>query len=141
MDKETLARYYPRKKELAQLEEQIAELNSKLTAPGIAKYTGMPGGHGGAGDPTGDGVAALDALCRRYQRKIKELCEQQQKVEDAIATLDDEELKVIMRYRYISGYKWETICNIMGSEKYGPMDWTTMHRKHRKALQQLVQIA
>ena len=135
MDRETLSRYKSRKKEIDQLEEQIAALNSKLTAPGIAKYSGMPRGAGGVSDPTGDGVGALDALCRRYMRKLKELCDQQQEVEDAIGTLNDEELRTIMRYRYISGYKWETICNLMGSEEYGPMDWMTVHRRHRKALE------
>ena len=134
MDRETLAKYQMRQKEIVQLEEQIEALQSKLTSPGIAKYNGMPGGRGGAGDPIGDGVAALEALCGRYSRKLKELCDQQQEIEDAIETLDDE-LQTIMRYRYISGYKWEAICNLMGSEKHGPMDWMTVHRRHRKALE------
>ncbi len=134
MDRETLSQYQKNQKEITQLEEQIATLQSKLTAPGIAKYNGMPGGRGGAGDPIGDGVAALEALCSRYNRKLKELCDQQQEIEDAIGTLD-KELRTIMRYRYIAGYKWETICNLMGSEEYGPMEWRTVHRRHHKALE------
>lgn len=134
MDRETLAQYQKNRKEIIQLREEIETLQSKLTAPGIAKYSGMPGGHGGAGDPIGNGVATLEALCSRYQRKLTELCAQQEEIENAIDALD-KELRTIMRYRYISGYKWETICNLMGSEKYGPMDWMTVHRRHRKALE------
>lgn len=133
MDRETLAQYQKNRKEIIQLREEMETLRSKLTAPGIAKYSGAPGGQGGPGDPIGNGVAALDALCGRYQMKLKELCDQQQKIEDAIDSLE-KELRTIMRYRYICGYKWETICNLMGSEKYGPMDWMTVHRRHRKAL-------
>ena len=134
MDRETLAQYQKNRKEVIQLNEEIAALQSKLTAPGIAKYSGMPSCRGGAGDPLGNGVAALEALCSRYQRKLAELCAQQEEIENAIDSLD-KELRTIMRYRYISGYKWETICNLMGSENYGPMDWMTVHRRHRKALE------
>lgn len=134
MDKETLMQYQKNRKEIFRLTEEVMTLESKLLAPGIAKYTGMPGGGNGVSDPTGDGVAALEALCKRYNRRIKELCDQQQEIEDAINTLD-KELCTIMGYRYISGYKWETICNLMGSEKHGPMDWMTVHRRHRTALE------
>ena len=135
MDRETLEQYRKNRKEIIQLREEVEALRSKLTAPGIAKYSGMPaGGGGGAGDPIGNGVAALDALCSRYNRKIVELCAQQKEIEDALDSLD-KELRTIMRYRYISGYKWETICNLMGSEQYGPMDWMTVHRRHRAALE------
>ena len=133
MDRETLEQYQKNRKEIVQLREEIEALQFKLTAPGISKYSGSPGGHGGAGDPIGTGVAALEALCSRYDRKLKELCAQQAEIEGALDSLD-KELRTIMRYRYISGYKWETICNLMGSEKYGPMDWMSVHRRHRKAL-------
>jgi len=133
MDRETLEQYSKNRKEIIQLREEVEILQSKLTAPGIAKYSGTPGGRGGAGDPIGNGVAALEALCTRYNRKILELCAQQEEIELALDSLD-KELRTIMRYRYILGYKWETICNLMGSEKYGPMDWMAVHRRHRKAL-------
>ena len=133
MDRETLEQYRKNRKEILQLREEIEALQSKLSAPSTANYSGMPGGRGGAGDPVGNGVAALDALCTRYRKKLAELCAEQEEIENAIDGLD-KELRTIMRYRYIAGYKWETICSLMGSEKYGPMDWMAVHRRHRKAL-------
>lgn len=139
MDRETLSQYQVIKKEIAQLEEQIVVLDCKQTDAGIAKYNGMPGGGGGAGDPIGEGVAALDALRRKYRQKLAELYTRQEEIEDAIETLDGE-LRTLMRYRYITGHKWETICNLMGSKEYGPMDWMAVHRRHRKALEILADL-
>lgn len=139
MDKETLRQYRPNRLEILQLREAIDDLWGRLLAPGTTKYSGMPTARGGNSDPTGDGVAAEDALLRKYMKEHRELCAQQLEIENAIGTLD-KELRTIMRYRYILGYKWETICNKMGSDEYGPMDWTTVHRKHRKALRLLAEI-
>lgn len=139
MDKETLRQYQPNRREILQLREAMDELWGRILAPGTTKYTGMPTAHNGHSDPTGDGVGSAEALLSRYQRKHKELCEQQLEIETAIDSLN-KELRTIMRYRYILGYKWETICNKMGSDEYGPMDWTTVHRKHRKALRLLAEL-
>lgn len=132
MDRVTLDKYKNNRREIIQLREEIDALENKLSAPGIAKYNSSPAAHGGPGDPVGNGVAALDALRSRYNRKLDELCQQQEEIEAAIDQLDDE-LRTIMRYRYILGYKWEAICDRMENEK-GPMDWSTVHRRHRKAL-------
>lgn len=139
MDKETLLQYQKNRKEILQLREEIDALWGRLLAPGTTKFSGMPTSRSGNSDPTGDGVAAADSLLLRYQKKHQELCAQQLAIETAIGSLSNE-LRTIMRYRYILGYKWETICNKMGSDEYGPMDWTTVHRKHRKALHLLAEI-
>lgn len=132
MDRATLDKYKNNRREIIQLREEIDALANKLCAPSIAKYGGEPSAHGGPGDPVGNGVAALDALRSRYTRKLDELCQQQEEIEAAIDLLGDE-LRTIMRYRYILGYKWEAICDRMANDK-GPMDWATIHRRHRKAL-------
>lgn len=140
MDKSTLSKYQQNRQEIIQLAEEIRVLRESLSAPGIQRMTGMPSTHTGISDPTGNGAAAISDLCDLYQKRLHELCAQQIEIEAALKQLDGE-LRTIIRYRYICGYKWETICNKLGSEQYGPMDWTTVHRKHRKALQQLAEIA
>ena len=140
MDKSTLSKYQQNRQEIIQLAEEIKMLRERLGAPGTQRMTGMPSTHTGVGDPTGNGAAVLVDLCDLYQERIFKLCVQQMEIENALKQLDGE-LRTIIRYRYICGYKWETICNKLGSEEYGPMDWTTVHRKHRKALQQLAEIA
>lgn len=140
MDKNTLSKYQQNRKEILQLAEEIQELWEILSAPGTQRMTGMPSTHTGISDPTGNGAAAIKDLCDLYQKRILELCAAQIEIEAALKQLDGE-LRTIIRYRYIRGYKWETICNKLGSEEYGPMDWTTVHRKHRKALRKLAEIA
>jgi DNA-directed RNA polymerase specialized sigma24 family protein len=140
MDKSTLLKYQQNRKEIMQLAEEIQELWGVLSAPGTQRMTGMPSAHTGISDPTGNGAAAIKDLCDLYQKRILELCAAQIEIENALKQLDGE-LRTIIRYRYIRGYKWETICNKLGSEEYGPMDWTTVHRKHRKALRKLAEVA
>lgn len=138
MDKETLMRYRDNQKEVVQIKEQIETIRARLEAPKTQMLTGMPSGHGD-GDPLTDGIAAIDSLLERYEKKLCSLCAEQEKIERALELLSGKE-RAILRYRYICGYKWETICSLMGSEKYGPMEWTTIHRKHREALRRLQEL-
>lgn len=139
MDKDTLQRYQRNRKEILQLREEIETLRAKLTAPGTQKITGMPTVHGGSGDPIGSGVAKLDELCALYGEKLGKLCQQQLEIETAISKVggDDEAL---LRYRYIQGHKWETICTKMGKSEDEPMEWGTVHYRHRRALRRLAEI-
>jgi len=140
MDRETLEQYLSNRKEILQLKEEIENLESMKTAAGIAKYNGMPSGGGGISDPTGDAGIALGDLRRRYEKRLREMEAQQLEIEDAIAYLEGDFRKII-RYRYIMGLKWEEICEKMGDEEHGPMDWSTVHRKHRAALKKLEEMA
>lgn len=133
MDKATLSQYRDNRREILQLREELYILETRVEAPGGTNYSGMPSGKGGTSDPVGNGATALEALRSRYNRKLRELLQQQEEIEAAIARLDDE-LRVIMRDRYILGYKWEAICARLDDDG-NPMDLTTAHRKHRKALQ------
>lgn len=135
MDKETLEAYRGNRLEINQLQEEIQTLRSRIIAPKIAKYTGMPTAHGGVSDPTGEGVAAEELLLDLYERKHKRLCEQQLAIEAAIDGLP-RDLCFLMRSRYIQGLRWETICELMATER-GPIDNATVHRKHKKALEML----
>lgn len=139
MDRATLERYRFIRMEIDQLKEEIKNLRDDLAAPAAQRMTGMPMTHGGISDPTGNGATELADLCNLYQQKLEERCAQQKEIEDAIEQLDDE-LRTLIRYRYIDGYKWEDICDLM-KDKYGPMDLCTAHRRHRKALDKLAEIA
>ena len=135
MDRETLEQYRQNRKEIKQLQEEIKTLRGSLTSAGVAKYSGSPGG-GGVGDPVGNGAIKLADLCSLYEKRISEMLSQQVKIEKAIGQLDAES-RQLLRYRYIMCYRWERICVEMGTEEKGPMDFTTAHRKHRKALKKL----
>lgn len=133
MDKATLSQYRDARLEIVQLWEELYILESRAYAPGGTNYSGMPSGNGGTSDPVGNNATALETLKAIYKCKMAELDRQQMEIEAAISKLDGD-LRIIMRDRYILGYTWEAICNRL--EKGGnPMDLTTVHRKHRKALQ------
>lgn len=133
MDKETLLQYQKNRKEILQLREEIDALWGRLLAPGTTKYSGMPTAHGGNSDPTGDGVAAADALLFKYQKKHQELCAMQLAIETAIDSLDPVS-RTLLRARYIKGSQWENICFELG------YSWRQTHRLHRRALEKLAAI-
>lgn len=140
MDKETLMQYRENRLEIMQLKEEIENLESMKTSAGIAKYNGMPGGGSGPSDPTGNAGIALGDLRAVYEKRLREMEAQQLEIEDAIAYLEGDYRKII-RYRYIMGLKWEDICERMPNENGDPMDISTAHRKHRKALKILEAMA
>ena len=69
-------------------------------------------------------------LQKQYQSKLEELAEQQLSIEKAINTLDPTD-RLLLRYRYLDGLKWEEICVKMS---YG---WTQIHHIHGEALKKL----
>lgn len=140
MDRETLEQYRSNRTEILQLKEEIENLESMKTSAGIAKYNGMPGGGGGVSDPTGNAGIALGDLRSLYEKRIREMEQQQLEIERAIACLEGD-LRKIIRYRYIMGLKWEDICERLPDENGDPMDWSTIHRRHRKALRILEDMA
>lgn len=133
MDQETLYQYRRNKIEIAQIREEIETLRSKFTSPATQKLTGMPMTHGGVSDPTGNGAAAVADLCRMYDKRLKEMCAQQKRIEEAINTLKPTQ-RMIVRARYIQGYEWEKICYECG------YSWAQTHRYHKAALRVLEKI-
>lgn len=134
MDRETLEKYRSNREEILQLKEEIDNLESMATSAGVANYNGMPGGGGAISDPTGRAGTTLGYMRTGYEQRLREMEQQQLRIEKAIAHLEDD-LRKIIRYRYIMGLKWNAICEKMPNENGEPMDWSTVHRKHRKALQ------
>lgn len=71
-------------------------------------------------------VAALDEMKQKIiyyrYRKVKICLE----LYDKIETLEDEQEKRLMKYRYIRGYRWEAIADKMG---YGIRQVFNIHKK------------
>lgn len=140
MNKETLLRYQENRKEIIQIKEEIETIRARLEAPKTQSFTGMPTAHGGSGDPLTNGIAAIQALTEKYEKKLCELCTEQQEIEAAISRLDGDD-RTLLRYRYIQGLKWETICTKMGPSEECPMEWGTVHYRHRRALRKLKELS
>lgn len=90
----------------------------------------VPGG-GGSGSPIErpmDKVLEIDA---EINREIDELQTVRQEIRAALNQLEDENLEMLMEYRYIDGLTWERIAEKMDYSR----QW--VFRLHGKALQKI----
>ena len=129
MTKDRLRNYQIIKQEREQLRQQLEEIEAALYFPKVQRLTDMPTApsHGNAQEDLAIRHIELQEL---YMAKLEELAAEQLAIEDAIASLDQQH-RLIMRYRYIYGLKWEDICVKMG------YSWTQIHEHHSRALKLL----
>lgn len=132
MTKERLSRYRDIKREAKQIRDKLEEVESRLYSPRGQLLTGMPSAPSpGGGTVTEVLIDRHAQLVQQYQEQLAALEREQLAVETAIASIEDPTTRMLLRYRYIDGLKWEEVCVRL---KYS---WTQTHDIHSKALQQL----
>ena len=129
MTKERLRNYATLKEEREQLRRQLDELEATLYYPKIQRLNGMPAA------PSHENtlelmVARHVELQERYEAKIAEMTAEMLAIEEAIEVLDPT-ARMLLRYRYLDGLKWEEVCVQMN------YSWMQTHRIHAAALNQL----
>lgn len=117
------------RREIAQMEQQIKTLTSAIESISAVCNDGMPRTPG-IHDRIGGNVARLDSLIRKYEDKIANLLSCQEEAETLISSLSTEK-RIVCRYRYIFGYRWEDICAALN------YSWRQIHRIHAAALEDL----
>lgn len=77
-------------------------------------------------------VERIEEIEHEINTEIDKLVELKKQIETAINTIDDDILRLLMRYRYINGKTWEQIAV--------DMHYSYMHitRLHGKALQRMM---
>lgn len=133
MTKERLRNYQNIKREREQLKHQLEEIEAALYYPKIQRLTDMPGGGRKEGNPQEDLAIHHIELQERYNAKLEELAAEQLAIEQAIETLDPTE-RMLLRYRYIDGLKWEEVCVKIG------YSWVQTHEHHGRALRKLREV-
>ena len=132
MTKQDLRSYGHLEKEIRQLEGMLRELNSRAYSPRIPHLTGMPGA---ASTESGSAqeriMTEMMELRDRYEQRIIELMATRKRIETAIDGLQDPDQRMILRYRYISGYGWTKTAQLVHYSR------KTVERKHGRALQAL----
>lgn len=108
MTKKELFAYRPIKKELNDLEKRIDELRKDARSPKGISYSDMPRGRGESISAQQRYIEQLEELSQMYEEKKADLVETQIAIERAISSLPPE-LRLLMRYRYIDGLKWEDV--------------------------------
>ena len=131
MTKERLRNYQTIKREREQLRHQLEEVEAALYYPKIPRLDATPGG-GTPKETNPQEALAIHhiELLERYKAKMAELAEEQLTIETAIEPLEPT-ARMLLRYRYIDGLKWEEVCCRMN------YSWRQVHRLHGDALSKL----
>ena len=130
MTKERLRNYQNIKKEREQLRQRLEEVEAALYYPKIQQLSDMPKGSHAEGNPQESLAIHHIELQEKYKAKLEELAIEQLAIEEAIECLDANK-RMLLRYRYIDGLKWEEVCCRMH------YSWTQTHYHHGEALRQL----
>ena len=113
-----LNKLYWLKQEKAQIENQIKE----LTVLSAVSMSGMPSGNG-VSSPVEKFYERLEQLKEKLQRKCDEILEETERIEEYIENIEDAEVRVIARKRFIENKTFQAI----GDEMY--VDRTTAYKK------------
>lgn len=112
MTMQELSRYHDIKIELEDLSHRIAEL--ELTLIKATKYSDMKVDRSFSNtSPTEEIVIKLNNLKERYNNKQIKLVDELTRIEEYIDTINDNEVRTIMRKRFIDLLTWEQIADIM----------------------------
>lgn len=94
-----------------ELAEEIDELRASVMLPSSGMGDGMPRGSGG-GDLSGY-MVKLDKLQADLLEQLDKRAVIRKEIVAAIEVMAKEPEKVLLRYRYIMGYRWEVIADKM----------------------------
>ena len=130
MTKQELQQYGAIKREVEQIDEELARLKSSIMSARGQIITDMPRASSPEGDSLSKGVIKMLKLEHLYQDMRAALCDKQAEIERALKALNPTERR-LMRYRYIDGMTWEKICVKMGYA------WAQIHRKHKECLEKI----
>lgn len=122
MKEKDLNQYYCLNIEIEQLEEQLAELHEKEIKS--IKLTGMPGA-GGVSDSVGKLASEIVDLSELINLKLRECIIARKRIERYIASIEDSEMRLILRMRHIDRRSWEQIGNKLGYHL------STVAKKHK----------
>lgn len=128
MTKTELLAYKDIKAEVRDIEERIANLKADAQSPKGIRYSDMPKGRGEPVSSQQRYIEQLEELSQLYEAEKNELMKTQIAIERAISSLPNE-LRLLMRYRYIDGLKWKTVNEKMYISE------TQSKKLHRKALE------
>ena len=115
------------KQERIQIENQIKE----LTVLSAVSMSGMPGGNR-VSSPVERFNERLEQLTEKLQRKCAEILTETERIEEYIENIEDAEVRVIARKRFIENKTFQAIGDEMYIEK------TTAYKKLKRYLERVV---
>ena len=121
MEIKKLNKLYYMKKNIKELEEELAELNNLGSAP----LNDMPKGNT-TGNPTESFVIKKSRILEKLKDAHELYLSEYEKISDFINNIEDEEIKLIARLRFIKHKDWESIGKEVNADR------TTPSKKFRK---------
>lgn len=129
MTRERLWSYQHLRREIRQLEDQLAELESRITSPRTPKLSFLPRAKGN-GYALEAGMDRYADLVEIYRTKLERLYSERAAIEQAIESLEPIE-RMVLRARYIEGRTWEDVAERIN------YSYVQTWRIHARALQKL----
>lgn len=111
MNEKELSKFYWLNKEIKDLEERIATLDLGVSA---IKYDGLSVSSSKKADSIQEKLVELKDI---WMEKRVSALEEYIKIERFILSVPDEEIRLIMRYRYMDLMSWEEIGNKLGYDR------------------------
>lgn len=132
MTKEELSRYYYLKKEIKQIEERIKEIDDTFLSAN--RINGMRY-EKRLSNPQEQRMILIEKYDKRLEEKKDEALKELMKIENFIDSINDPEIRMIFRYRYIELMEWNKIVMLVH------MSERTVYRKHREILNMAVHVS
>ena len=132
MTKEELSSYYYLKKEIKQIEERIKEIDDTFLSAN--RINGMRY-EKRLSNPQEQRMILIEKYDKRLEEKKDEALKELMKIEDFIDSINEPEIRMIFRYRYIELIEWNKIATLVH------MSERTVFRKHREILNMAVHVS
>ena len=132
MTKEELSKYYYLKKEIKQIEERIKEIDDTFLSAN--RINGMRY-EKRLSNPQEQRMILIEKYDKRLEKKKDEALKELMKIENFIDSINDPEIRMIFRYRYIELMEWNKIVMLVH------MSERTVYRKHREILNMAVHVS
>lgn len=114
-----LADYYALKKEIIQLEEMISDL--EITTIGSLSYSNISVSKSHSNSsPTENVALRLVKLKEKLNEKKESLLIDAEKAEEFLNTIDDSEIRLIIRKRFMEGKTWSKISEELIMDRTTP---------------------
>lgn len=113
-----LSKYHNIKTEIKQIEDNIYEIETTMI--GSSKITGMPSTSNGTDSPTERIGIKLAQLRTKLVSKQESLLDEAHKIEDFLTTVEDAEIRVIIRERFLEGKTWNDVSKKIIADRSTP---------------------
>ena len=96
--------------EIQAVQREIEGMYNTYRSPAFEKIGSSPQ-H--AGDPTADAVRKIMDLQTKYNSMLNDMADRRDRVNAWIVSLDDGEIKSIIRWHYINGESWKRTTDLV----------------------------